>query len=80
VRGVASGHLHCAIDETRDGARTLVTPSTCAHATHPTEPLERRPFLQSHTLDPTRRAYRRLELSADGELDTEVVWDLDAEG
>jgi len=79
ARGVISGHLHCAIDEDRGGVRAIVTPSTCAFATHPTSADEVRPFLQSHQLDPARRGFRRLELHRDGAIVTEVIWDHELE-
>lgn len=79
VRVAVAGHLHCADDRVEQGVRLLVTPSTCLQAEHPTdEPVgEEPPFLEVHRIDSARRGYRRLELFADGSIETQVVW-LDA--
>lgn len=76
VRAVIAGHVHCADDRLADGVRSMVTPSTCLQAEHPTqapagpEP----PFLEVHAVSAARRGYRRLELFPDGRIETEVVW------
>src|SRR5262249_4331356 len=35
IRGIISGHNHCAVDEHHGGIRMLVTPSTCVCGEHP---------------------------------------------
>src|SRR5207245_2859842 len=66
VRGVISGHNHCAVDEHHRGIQLLVTPSTYLYGEHPSGP---------QAPDPRRRAFRRLELYPDGTLVTDVIWD-----
>jgi 3',5'-cyclic AMP phosphodiesterase CpdA len=76
VHAVISGHTHCAVDETLEGVRMLVAPSTFLQVGHPAEP--GRPgasFWDVHTGDASRRGFRRLELHADGTIVTEVIWD-----
>jgi 3',5'-cyclic-AMP phosphodiesterase len=77
VRGIISGHNHCAVDEQHRGIRMLVTPSTCVNGEHPrgSQALDGRPFWEVHSLDPGRRAFRRLELYPNGQIITEVIWD-----
>ena len=77
VRGVISGHNHCAVDELHRGVRLLVTPSTCAYGEHPRGPQvpDARQFREVHSIDPGRRAFRRLELYPDGTMVTDVIWD-----
>jgi len=72
VRGVISGHNHCAVDEYQNGIHMLVTPSTCVYGEHPSrlQALDERPFWEVHGLDPGRRAFRRLELYPDGKIVT----------
>jgi Icc protein len=75
VRGVLSGHNHCAVDEIHRGIRVLVTPSTCVQFEHPTTPPPPGTgFWEAHLSDGSRQALRRLELYPDGEIRTEVVW------
>jgi Icc protein len=75
VRGVLSGHNHCAVDEVHRGVRVLVTPSTCVQFEHPAAPPPAGSgFWDVHLSDPGRQALRRLELYPDGEIRTEVVW------
>jgi len=77
VRGVISGHNHCAVDEHHSGIQLLVTPSTSLYGEHPSGPQvpDERQFWEVHGLDPGRRAFRRLELYPDGTLVTDVIWD-----
>lgn len=77
VRGVISGHTHCAVDKQYDDIRILVTPSTFVYAEHPMMPHipAERSFGDVHTFDTQRRGFRRLELYPDGTITTEIVWD-----
>jgi Icc protein len=77
VRAVISGHNHCAVDEQQNGIRMLVTPSTCVYLDHPPGPQApaAQRFGEVHGLDPTRRAFRRLELHPDGTVVTNLIWD-----
>lgn len=76
VRAAIAGHTHCPDDRAVEGVRSLVTPSTCLQAEHPSGKWqgEEPPFLEVHRVDATRRGYRRLELFADGSIGTEVMW------
>ncbi len=65
VRGVAWGHVHQNYDAYRGEVRLLATPSTGAQFM---------PHSDRFAIDPRPPAYRRLELHADGRIDTEVVW------
>jgi 3',5'-cyclic-AMP phosphodiesterase len=74
VRGIISGHNHCAIDELCDGIRMLVTPSTCVQMSHPSEMHDERAFWDVHVLDRRRQGFRQLELHSDGHISSEVIW------
>jgi len=76
VRGVISGHNHCLVEASQGHLRLLVTPSTCVNGEHPgaTDSLEGRAFWDVHRLTPGQGAFRRLELSRDGQIATEVIW------
>ena len=65
VRLVVFGHVHQAFDDVYRSVRIIGTPSTC-----------RQFALGSDTfaVDEKPPAYRRIELYADGGVDTEVVW------
>jgi 3',5'-cyclic-AMP phosphodiesterase len=65
VRLVVFGHVHQAFDDVYRSVRIIGTPSTC-----------RQFALGSDTfaVDEKPPAYRRIELYADGRVDTEVVW------
>jgi 3',5'-cyclic-AMP phosphodiesterase len=65
VRAISWGHVHQHFDGRRRGVRLLATPSTCAQFT---------PHSDQFALDSRPPAYRRLTLSADGTLETEVFW------
>jgi Icc protein len=77
VRGVISGHNHCAVDEHHRGIQLLVTPSTCAYGEHPRgrQVPDARQFREVHSIDLGRRGFRRLELYPDGTMVTDVIWD-----
>jgi Icc protein len=74
VRGVISGHNHCAVDEQHGGIRIMVTPSSVAQLTHPSQALSGD---ATHALDRGLHGFRRLELHPDGQIETEVVWSQD---
>lgn len=65
VRGVVFGHAHQAYDATLGTVRLLGTPSTCAQF---------RPHSAEFALDDQPPAYRVLQLQANGQIDTRVVW------
>lgn len=65
VRAVLWGHVHQASDRMHEGMRMMSTPSTCAQFT---------PNTQRCIMDLRPPGFRWLELSADGRVDTGVVW------
>ena len=65
VRGILWGHVHQASDRQRQGVRLMSTPSTCSQFL---------PNSDDFQMDSRPPAYRRLELRADGTIDSEVVW------
>jgi len=65
VRGVLWGHVHQASDREHESLRMLSTPSTCAQFT---------PVTENCVMDVRPPGYRRLQLWADGRIDTDVVW------
>ena len=65
VRGVLWGHVHQASDRQHQNLRMLSTPSTCAQFT---------PATEKCVMDTRPPGFRRLNLSADGGIETEVVW------
>lgn len=79
LRVVIAGHVHLAHDEERGSLRHLVTPSTVVQGEHPSGPDVPEPhmFAKVHRLDTSRRGFRRLDLHADGSIETEVLWDVD---
>lgn len=77
VRGVISGHIHCEVDEHKQGVRMLVTPSTFLHVGHPNG-LEAREACQlehPHEFNPGRRGVRCIELYPGGQINTRVLWE-----
>ena len=76
VRAVLWGHVHQAFDQQRKGVRLLATPSTCVQFA---------PNSADFKLDRQNPGYRRLALSDDGSIETEVhrvegvTFDLDYE-
>ena len=64
-RGILWGHVHQAFDEERDGLRLMGTPSTCFQFS---------PGLAGFAIDKRPPGYRWLELHADGQIDTRIVW------
>lgn len=65
VRAVLWGHVHQSYDSMRRGVRLLATPSTCAQFL---------PLADEFAIDTRPPAYRILELTADGAVNTEVLW------
>ncbi len=76
VRAVVAGHTHCEADTVLNGIRVMIAPSTCVQASHPVGPdvPKGARFMDVHTIDTARQGYRRLELHADGSIQTSVVW------
>jgi Icc protein len=65
VRGILWGHVHQQYDGLRRGVRLLATPSTCAQFM---------PHSDAFAIDPRPPAFRTLELSPDGSVNTELYW------
>jgi len=65
VRGLLWGHVHQAFDAVRDGVVLMATPSTCFQFV---------PQRDDFAVDDRPPGYRRLDLLADGRIDTEVCW------
>ncbi|HEX4377386.1 MAG TPA: metallophosphoesterase [Steroidobacteraceae bacterium] len=65
VRVISWGHVHQCFEARRHGVRLLATPSTGGQFL---------PLSDDFAIDSRPPAYRRLTLSPDGTLDTEVVW------
>jgi Icc protein len=65
VKGVLWGHVHQASDRQYRHLRMLSTPSTCAQFT---------PGTEACVMDIRPPGFRRLNLKADGGIDSEVVW------
>ena len=65
VRCVVAGHVHQASDITRNGVRYLTTPSTC---------FQFLPAVDNFAVDTRPPGFRWLDLMADGDISTEVVW------
>jgi Icc protein len=65
VRTTLFGHVHQAFDELHDSIRIIATPSTCRQF---------KPGSDDFALDELPPAYRRVELMADGGVESELVW------
>lgn len=65
VRLVLFGHVHQAFDDVHRSVRIVGTPSTCRQFAQGSE---------AFALDEKPPAYRRIELHADGHVDTELIW------
>jgi Icc protein len=65
VRATVFGHAHQAFEQMHDGIRVLGTPSTCRQFKTDSD---------EFTLDDSPPGYRRITLSPDGALDSELVW------
>jgi Icc protein len=65
VRIVIFGHAHQAYAGVHNGMHVLGTPSTCRQF---------RPRSDRFAVDDRQPAYRRIELRADGEISTDLIW------
>ncbi len=65
VRATIFGHAHQAVDQTRDGIRVIGTPSTCRQF---------KTASAEFTLDDNPPGYRRIALSWDGAVNSELIW------
>ncbi len=65
VRLLVFGHVHQAYDGEHCGIRVLGTPSTCRQF---------KPGSEKFDVDERPPAYRRIELSADGSIQEELIW------
>ncbi len=65
IRVTAFGHVHQAYDEDYEGIRIIATPATCRQFA---------PGSDDFAVDDNPPAYRRIELHADGSVDTELIW------
>lgn len=65
VRIAAFGHVHQEYDEEHEGVRIIATPSTCRQFARGSD---------EFAVDDNPPAYRRIELHADGSIDTKLVW------
>jgi len=65
VRVAVFGHVHQQYDADHEGVRIIGTPSTCRQF---------KPGSSEFAVDDSPPAYRRIELNADGSVDTEMIW------
>ena len=65
VRATFFGHVHQAVDQRHESIDIIGTPSTCRQF---------KPGSDDFALDEQPPAYRRIELSADGHVDSELIW------
>ena len=65
VRAVTFGHVHQSYDDDYEGIRILATPSTCRQF---------KPNSDDFATDDRPPAYRRISLTDDGQVDTELMW------
>lgn len=65
VRGVIFGHVHQLVDEYVGKIRIIGTPSTCAQFL---------PRSDEFAIDDRPPAYRRLTLTTDGDIESELIW------
>ena len=65
VRTTLFGHVHQAFDEQHESIKIIGTPSTCRQF---------KPGSDDFALDELPPAYRRVELMADGSVESELVW------
>ena len=65
VRGAIFGHVHQAVDETRNDLRIIGTPSTCTQFKKNSD---------EFAVDENPPAYRRVSLLQDGTIEEELIW------
>jgi len=65
VRAAIFGHAHQAFDGAHDSISIIGTPSTCRQFTIGSD---------EFALDDTPPAYRRIQLHADGSIESELIW------
>lgn len=65
VRIATFGHVHQEYDAEHSGIRIIATPATCRQFKRGSD---------DFAVDDNPPAYRRIELHADGSIDTELVW------
>ena len=65
VRALTFGHVHQEYDDEYEGIRILATPSTCRQFA---------PGSDEFAVDDRPPAYRRIELGANGDVATSVIW------
>ena len=65
VRLATFGHVHQEYDAEHESMRIIGTPSTCRQF---------KPGSDEFAVDDNPPAYRKIELNADGSVETEVVW------
>jgi Icc protein len=65
VRALVFGHVHQEYDDVYEGIRILATPSTCRQF---------KPGSEKFAVDDKPPAYRHIELGADGQVDTQLIW------
>ena len=65
VRVAVFGHVHQEYDADHEGVRIIGTPSTCRQF---------KPGSSEFAVDDSPPAYRRIELNADGSVDTKMIW------
>ena len=69
VRLAIFGHVHQEYDSEHHGVQIIGTPSTCAQF---------KPGSDDFAVDDRPPAYRRIQLHADGQFETELLWVGDA--
>ena len=76
TRVVLAGHAHVALERQMEQVLYLTSPSSNSQAIHAQlgEPVDHDDFYDSHTLDPSRHAYRMLSLGPGDSVQTEVIY------
>ena len=76
VKGVIAGHTHCQSDQLHSDIQLMATPSAFLHVEHHSRDpdTDHSDVRLTHTIDGTRQGYRILDLSSDGQINSEVCW------
>jgi len=76
ARVVLAGHAHLELEQQLDHVLCLTCPSSNSQAIHAQlgAPVDHDDFYASHTLDPSRHAYRMLSLGPGDAVHTEVIY------